>query len=276
MLGYLGNKYDCNELSMLSKETDTIAISWKSIWGMLQKAYLVDNSNAIVKRVADKILQISQQETRLLADIVDYINNRTIICDFAYDAKVGRNRYKLTEKISRINLEKYLNHKAVGTLEDPQEARFEEGFILSDMWLENNSLQCDSVEYRLYTIGKTYDNIAALGQTIEINDTCTAIAFLSCAEFGHQNDSLIVNGADGKIELMFGVTDWTCSPPAFQESVAWKGHEGVIVGENCNKKHPLPRYIFSKIYKLPKRMHITNLLLPYCPNIHIFAITCIE
>lgn len=244
-----------------------IAASWKSILGMLQKAYLLQDKTTLLCRVTARIKKLSYDERSVCLRLYNWSISIDPPPVFSYiDAGICR--------LSCIpyDISKYANHKGIGGEENELSAHFQSGFIVADDILQKGTIITADSVYKLSPIIAPSDNIACVGQILPVNARCGAISIISCAEFAHQIEQIDVITDHKVYNIPFYVTAWNWAHPEFEQQVAWKGHQGITTVEGI-RKYPLPIYLYSKKYELSSSEYIESIKLPYCPNIHIFAIS---
>lgn len=268
-LKYLAARFQENkmEYSGFAEQFDQCAASWKSVWGMLQKAYLTVRTDSICLRVGNRLKEIAKIEGNLCNAILNHCNGVKVPI-------AGHKKTQLyTHRSQHVPLSSYANHKAIETEVVTGRALFQDAsFILADDVLCSGALKGNSSSYELCSFSKPFDNIACIGQRISIRQECAAISILCCAEFAHQTEVLCIDCMDEIIEIPFNVTAWSWSLPEFEQKIAWEGYEGILVNGDI-RHYPLPGHFYSKRYDFIKQIFAKDIILPYCPGIHIFGIT---
>jgi hypothetical protein len=117
------------------------------------------------------------------------------------------------------------------------------------------------------------DNIVCDGQVITVPQGCySTIMLLGCSEQGYFTESLTaryVGGASETVAFQFSNFD---NLPAFPgELIAWKGPWLKKLRGALHKTYYA--YLFARKHRLNQENEMTQIILPVCRNIHLFAIT---
>lgn len=267
MLRFIAEHADqYKQLMYIAEKFEYTAAIWKSIWGMMQKAYMIKEKKAIIARVGNKIKDVAQIEKEI-CDLLLNIEDCHII-SVNEDVEAGYHALKQRQ----IPLDEIANHKGIDRMVLPIRATFQSGFLVADTTLQKGDIICNDTKYRICSLEQQYDNVACVGQDIPINMSCTAVSVLCCAEFAHQIEELSIHGKNNVYSFPFCVTSWGWSKPEFKQTIAWEGSEGILSGTEI-RTYPLPRHIYHKTYYFAQEINVEMIRLPYCPNIHIFGIT---
>ncbi len=290
VLNYLLEGSSEKETLMLYFE-DVLKV-YRKIKGLACKS-LFSNNIVYCDRIINVYLKnISKKEQQLYEYLIEIMSNYTIngsdkvvINNYKHRKKQYKNivinNLEDFTKIEYANLEKHYNNKGFSNdltqairadLTGIGECFFAETSPYNNIWEDDNILK-----FKTKIFNNDNDNISCLGQFIDIEiDTYSKIVILGCSEFGSFNEDLTIifdNQDSANISIQF--TDWVLSP-IYKEKVLWRGD----MLTNYENKLKLSEYhqvhISAKSYKIEKRDKIKGIKLPYCPNIHIFAISMLK
>lgn len=274
VLDYFDASFPGHGLKEFADRLRRCAVAWKSITGLLIKSYLVEDNKAIIRRVAEKVMEEKREETAICSDLLQHLQ--------LTDGNVSSSSEEHEEQglqpwhCQNISLETYFNHKVFGDARNSQHGRVGENeFLLIDELVQGGRLPYRGYEFRLADVveGKV-DNIECSGQTIPIHQKCAAISLAYLAEHAHQIDYLYVNGEHGQVRLDISVSalDFT---PVLGDEIIWAGKGGEI----CDGKvgfHPVEKRLFAQTYLLSEEMEVESITLPMNLNIHIFGLNILQ
>ena len=248
-------------------EIEACAAAWKSVWGMLQKAYLMHDRSQILDRISTRLREIAFREEALCKLILDEHSSANNVY------KEHNDSINYSELLTvPLSIQKYANHKWIYSTDMLKTLHSQTGVFISDEIIQSKKIEAENTHFLLCPTVAKFDNISCVGQTIEIESDCSALSILCCSEFAHQTERIKVLTSHSEFFVDFNVTSWTWANSEFDQSIAWTG-QCAIVENGQVKIYPLPRHIFRSIYFLPIQSYVKRIELPYCPNIHIFAIS---
>lgn len=119
---------------------------------------------------------------------------------------------------------------------------------------------------------ESYDNISCMGQIIEIQrGRYCKMQIMAAAEYGSYNGLFVFNDAgEEKLKKSIMVQDW--SDKDSKSTVMWEGVIAEKRGEDTILHKRIHR-IYSTVIVFPEELELDQIVLPTCPNIHIFGIT---
>lgn len=262
---------------------------WDMITGILRKAVLCfAKSGILLRRASDKLSELAKFEKGLAAEILMRATGKSPrVIERIRERPTAKEYYTLQQQ--PLNLCARFNGKAFHHYKAEQiKAR-----IFCDhhndyfMYLDANSGFNDTQQltvtgdngltYRLYAYqDNRNDHLICDEQYIAVQrDTYTEIAFLGCADGGAASDCIVFCYADGTEETAaFEFSDWACDDLLFGEKIFFR----VSGRKNINgtvSPHLFNTVILSKTYSL-KKQALLGFKLPFCPNMHIFAVTLIS
>lgn len=278
---FIRDKFEVKDMEVMAYRMKNIADRWSSTFGLLCKAFY-KNDNAIISRVSDKLRTLADLEEELFNDLCCLCLDKKIV-----GCEVAKSEHDCNEvKVHTfVELEEYFNNKGYGEVKKQNEmsdlsnqiAEFSDGhkfFVLDE--LEYKSELCiENMKFRIPGFKhNNFDNVVCLGQKIEIKENAyDCIMVLGSADLGDHFEDLIIEFTDGTIEkICIQMSNWCKNAPYFDEKIAWTGKRAQVVN-NETVVVPFDVHIFGKNYKINSDSYIKALILPDCPNMHIFSLT---
>ncbi|UUZ84756.1 BtrH N-terminal domain-containing protein [Paenibacillus sp. P26] len=177
-------------------------------------------------------------------------------------------------KFHYVDLLPYFNNQAFGDPESNADLTGAGEFFL----LENegafpeSSLSTDHLSFVLpVPLGYKNDNISCQDQQIDVEEAVyDEISILGCAEWGDQVTELVLGFEDGDTEpISVTITDWVWDP---------RYGETPVISNRIQRKVPnafVPDigHLFGAKYRIQNKKKLNKIVLPYCPCLHIFAVT---
>ncbi|WP_110460823.1 BtrH N-terminal domain-containing protein [Ruminiclostridium sufflavum] len=273
----ISDKLHSDKLLDIKYELQKIASNWNKIRGILTKGYRKGSNDNVKGKVYSLLNEISNFEEELIKRLsqIDVSSlsdkNENILLE-----EKDINYFSETETIV-LKLEDIMNNKAFAVTEaDTYKADLSGAghFFISSGLEKEHFIQAGSMHFRLpELVTKKYDNIACTGQEISVDKSVYhSIMFLGCSDNGDFIDEISLmyeNGEELKIPISFA-DSWRL--PLFKESIAWTGTGGKWT-ENRFEVHSNEQRIFAREELIRKKGIVEAIRLPYCPNIHIFAIS---
>ena len=273
-LRYIDIKNDNMNFEYFAQNLDKISIKWGSIISFLIKAAYAKVNSPIVKKVSDKILELRIYEEKIATELFEYVSSVKNYFHIYESSKKGvlENTNNVIN-VFPVDISAYCNNKGIGTTVDSN-ANFSglkiPEYIIPDNILLNDSLVINNIKFKLpNTDGSNYDNISCDGKTINVPSlSCKEIYLLGCSETGNYTCEFIIYSTGGKpITINSGFTDWD-DPPRFGETIAWTG-KCMYSSSELSKNVRL----FAQTLFLPAVVNVESIILPDCPNMHIFSIS---
>lgn len=253
---------------------------WSQFSGILMKSCYIKNNEKYIKRAIEKIRYIKELELCAYEMLEKYVCGDKI----STELKNIRNNIGLKDldrsllKFNHIDIENYYNCSGC----------YNEISVDSKSELSNPSryLMCEKVddvfknEFNIMNIdNENNDNIICEGQAISLKYDMKEknyIMLLMCSEFTSMEENIKIIYADDSFEnINIGATAWLKSGPDYNDYIVLEGSPVVVLKEAKEVyKYNFPGYVYGSIYELKKSGNtISNIILPECPNIHIFSIT---
>lgn len=281
-LEHTAAKYHAPELLPISEKLKQAGYKWDVLRGILTKAILTKNEAIIKSKIPPHIREISDIEKEALNLLIKTTASTShISSDVLKNIESASN---ISEKInfnsySYLDLSNYFNNKGFGALLDETGKSNLNGagmFFVSDDIPSNDIWEVDNMKFKFpKLIEDRCDNLSCSGQELEFSPiNCSNIMLLGTADFGSFKESITLKFIDGSTEeINIGFTELVFAP-LYGETIAWEGRaceglDGKMQVHNSRVK------IFAKTYRLNKPGSVNGILLPYLPNMHIFAITMV-
>ena len=279
-LKYIGERYNVEELLLLSEKMSLLGSKWSVIESMIIKAYMTSDSTKTLSRIVNKIRAMADDEEDAANLLL--VESEKYNSDINYLTTVNKTSdtqaYSFKKDIKLIDLTDYMNNNGFGSLSSKENSPdlTSTGYYFLRQGLPEEKIW--SVGEMRFKFPDLYDgvndNISCFNQKIKIPaGNYHSIMLLGCAEQGDFCDRMIVEYANGKHEEIFiKFTDWA-GKPIFNETVAWQGEMVERNGENVKIFEVYITSIFANTYFLKCDGILKSIQLPDCPNIHIFAIS---
>lgn len=249
---------------------------WNMISGILIKSYYIKEPERYIKKAADKLSKLAEYEEQISLELLNNLENyeeEKLILSLETEEK----RKSFCE-VSYINIIDYFNNKGFGY--EKKNARIPDftgdgRFLIVNDIVKDSEWNIDELKFKIAKINNyDYDNVVCLGQVISIdNEDGNELMILGCSESGNHTDDIVIEYCDEKQEkITFGFTSWVEEVSRFNENIAWQGNCGVIIENEFNINSYDVR-LYCDSFSLSRDKKIKNIILPFCPNIHIFALS---
>ena len=233
-----------------------VLAGWQVFKALLLKAYHARFSAESLKHAAEYLLKIESLERDFLQEILQ---------SGAKEAPVRKNAGGEKTRRSRLNILPYCNNK--GLSEKPDEGIADCTGAGEYICTENHQEAVKRRGHRLL-VGEKTDNIVCRGQEIELpkDKNIVKIQLLSAAEWGDFEVSFRVDYEDGAAAYFpFTIEDW-----------AVKKTGRISLGATyCIREGDDERFrenAYGEELVLPVNGNVRKLVLPVCPNVHIFSV----
>jgi len=278
---YIGNcSPNIQHLDRVSKEARIVS-------SVVKKYELTDIIN--LKQMEDNIESIRYS----FYHFTEYLKSSEFLCSLdtlsleqivrnqnsnnAEHVAVNERLHKTKEQIEyvELDLEIYFNNQAFGIKDSLADFTGGGEFFLIE---EGNPiarpfhLDRDRIPFLLaQKIGRSKDNISCREQSIYLGKgEYNGIWLLACGEWGDVDTELLLQFEDGLIqEINLQLTDWAWSPK-FNERIALS--RPIYRREKIDFA-PEIGHVFAVYIPLDKKEALNKIILPSCPNLHIFSIT---
>jgi hypothetical protein len=277
-LDYLYKKYKVSDLLPLIDGLHYSGDGWYKVRALLIKAAVLKERNKILIRAAKNIRDLAEYEINLAELMIAIVNKNEIRVSIeeCRSEFVIETSFSNIEEYRYIDISKYCNNQGFGNPISQQCTANLTGtgqFFLAEN-IPQDVMKVANMRFNLTSINVGInDNISCEGQKIELEmEDFNYIMLLGCSEYGDFSDIMTLEYIDSSSEdVLISFTNWT-SKPLFAEEVAWNG----IGMEKNNDEYSLMNFsvnLFAKMYHTNNKISLKSIRLPYCPNIHIFAIS---
>lgn len=107
-------------------------------------------------------------------------------------------------------------------------------------------------------------------------DTSKIYRFLGCSEMGSHSDEVFIEADNRDVQkLTINFSNWTSAKPEFDDHIAIRT-KGAARIDNEFFVFPFECHVYSLVRELNGLSNVSKIVLPYCPNIHIFGITFVK
>ena len=277
---FISNKTNIVALKQISDKLETVSNTWDLISKICIKEAYRSVKTDIRILLSIKIKEAAELEMSIMNDMKNIINNRVCINKYNDNNELcfSNNSDKQGQYI-HIDMRNVYNNKGFCIDINDTKADFTgmgEYFYLNDDFQIGNPWRVGNMEFYMPLFDESLnDNVSCEGQRIDIPlGKYGAIAILGCSEWGNFTGKLTLNYDDNQTEtIMLKFSDWYGSngEPYYGEDIAWTGESIDCKGEiNRNR-------IYASNYRIMNNnSQIKSILLPQCPNMHIFAISLLE
>jgi|GEM_PF-1816231 len=263
------------------KLMDAIGTQWGMVGAMLIKRYNEPENVPLREALQKRIHQIADMEHELYEAIVIFQNmpdmRSTVPPSPASPASPafgsGNEEWPRTVFIPLVD---HYNNHGIRKPEDRAEANLTGSgqAMLADGFPSGSELRCEGMAFLLPPLRPdSYDNLSCRKQFIAIEPGIyRRLNLLAFSEWGDASETMSVVYRDGQAkDIPLEITDWVKSPN-YGERIAWEGAFGEY---RDNGFEPLPYvcYLFAMQYTLDRDAETVGVQLPYCPNLHLFAIS---
>jgi len=257
---------------------EKIVVNWNSIFGMAIKLYYLQNRETLIKKIAEKIIMVANEEEHVANLLLDLVEGNYRDLDSAGSNTGMMKPLELVKDYEFIDLSNHFNNQGFDspdTVGGKAEFSNKDKFFITDGLPREQLWTIDNLKSMFPEIKEgEYDNISCDGQVISLKKgVYSSIALLGCAEYGSHRDALEIYFEDGTIEkVMIEASNWALEKPKFNEKIAWTGYSAVRK-TNGVQVYPFEVYINAKRYKIKHNGVVSKIKLPQCLNMHYFSIT---
>ncbi|MCQ1531143.1 BtrH N-terminal domain-containing protein [Lutispora saccharofermentans] len=279
-LQYLSINYNDARLMGFADRLIRAGDRWSSIFGMIIKSYYMNKEIEMLKKVAQKIEEAADDEERIASELREYAETGHTASKQIHLIKSHMPLDNDLKQYFSVDLTNYYNNKAFDEVyNDKITAELSNGgrFMLSDDIPKDRNWNIEHMKFLFPMIGTgVNDNISCNAQNIPIPSLeYNHLMLLGCSELGNHADYLMVAYKDGFTEQVpIELTSWLTPKPTFGECIALTGRGAVKNSISGNVDiYPFTVSIYAAHYALKHEGIIDSIKLPYCLNIHLFALT---
>lgn len=246
------------------------ASKWNHIINVLVKYAIVgweSDINIKISNVIRESAEIEYSAYKLLREKI--LNN-------SKEEKAAEVQFLQSDKYYFVPLKQYCNNKGIiCDIKDGQKANSLSGLtntgevlVLSEQY-KNKKVCLPNVEY-LLTIDDGYDNMLCEGQSIQIEsaDFYHSMGILCCTEFGTNHEYIKIIDEENHEKIVY-FDAYDISDCTAENTVEIGACYSMVSDKIVREKNVLTTNIIK--FNCPKK--IQQIVLPYCFNLHILAIT---
>ncbi len=282
LLKYFSEKFGIGELLKASQKLKYAAAKWSTIRGLLIKAKMLSSENNIAERVSQIINEIADIEENVAENLLQAISGGVCTNNLIKDNDI---MHKYSDdnadiEVFMLDISEYFNNNAFGSFASKNSQADLTGtghYFLKNGLPDDGIIKVDNnMIFKIKVSGDGInDNISCEGQIFELqNLLCKkGIMLLGCAEWGDFFEKLIINYTDGESEEIYiEFLDWWRGP-AQGQTIAWEGQAAEKNMHGAELLGNKGRYLCARTYCTKLNKKIKNIILPNCPNIHLFAVS---
>lgn len=275
----LSTKFGFTSLNILADKLELSMPKWFTIMSMIIKSCIASDSKSLNK-ISNKILELADYEESIFEYFVSISENT----DNGNDVKgvlnaLTQNQGEKAFDVQYVELSGIYNNRAFDSFKGCSyipDFTGEAGLILKDNNICKRILQMNGTSFELADVTKdVQDNILCEGQTIELpGKSYHKIGFVGCAVNGNYSGQLKVDYTDGSCDMInFQMSDCYPGGAGYEQDILWIGQ---CAKDPVNYTDRFTCQLYGQLYDLDPSKCISNITLPDCPNIHIFAISLIS
>lgn len=265
-LRYYYRKSGNERILYLSEHFKFLGSEWKAITGlMLKYRYVKENKKERIKLLIQnkfKTIQLCEEEVFNL-----FKGNKEIAIKNVFSAESIANELK-----EDLDIQHLFNSKAFVIENEYNSACFSEPnrFFISDTTninldvLKNNNSYLD--------LSGINDNLTCESQIIDIPKDSEGIILIGASEYNKFTDYIKLIDVNGTtIDRKIAFQTWLAQSMESDDTVVWSGEIGTISKMDI-VKFPIQGNLYSQTINF-NAFPVEKIVLPYNPNIHIFAIS---
>jgi hypothetical protein len=247
-----------------------IGMMWENIRGTLVKMLFKDEQkykSEYVSKIAKSIVEAADQEEEIVRHLMALLINGTNDLKISGLQLQDTDQHRMTKRSYSVDLSSYFNEKAFGTTETPVDF-CDNKFCIVNEFPERITIHD---RFHLQLNKDTYDIVNCRGQMIDIQENdYLGVTVIGFSDWGNHFDELLLNDQyENKHKIIMELSDWW-GDPVFGESVVCTLPIAEMVNHTVNV-HSHEINLFSKTYYF-NDTKLTNIKLPFAPNMHIFGI----
>lgn len=277
MLTYLDSRYNAPALIPIADKINELAASWTLVRGLITKMNMMHKINAstqdILSKIIDKIKANAYAEDQLLKPLIEALDNKTTFEQDKSSAITQLDEdHAVIGSIVHVDLESLFTNRAFDNASHTANFDSEGHYFTRDCLPVNGRLDIEDMSFS-FPAGQieSCDNLSCVGQFVEVvPDSYKGFMVLGCSEMGSYLDRMTIEYVDGTTEqTALGFADWWSRTPINQEILAAKFN----LLHHQRGKMPNEVYLHAKKTALSGGKPIKRFILPFMPNIHLFALS---
>jgi len=262
-----------DNLSMFADRFCSLSQKWESARLLMIKYLIVNKTDRISGSLADKLVHIIDEEQDTVSGLLSSLKGRNIT-----NTDWGSKDMSKDSEYVFVDIDPYFNNEGISERKDGVSADLNDKgeYIFSDCFPVNQIYRSDRYAFKIpdKKNGRN-DNIQCESQKIKVDaDHYDGIQILGCSEWGDYEEELTVVFDDNSVEkTSLMLNDWI--PNYLQngkrdiviESKKYVS-EDLVDEEDCN--------IFGVLCGIKGKKKVTEIILPECSSMHIFALTLLK
>lgn len=280
-LTYLGEKQVAEKgLLNFAEEMVEIASLWSSVLGMVCKVLFLpeEKKQLVLSRIKEKIESLCIKEQELASELLSFIDGSSL-----KDREKVKHEMEIEsckgidyEPLEISNLYNSNGISEYVEYDSPSEFTSDRRYIVIDPEEMNGLKIKKEIPFITPYINRdTNDHISCFGEEIDIApDFYCSIYFVCCADMGEQVEEIIVRYEDDFTEkVQINVPAWIGTPNL--DKLIYANCFGVTRNDELKQanRYPFPGYLYIIDVSINSYKKLKTVILPICPNVHIFAIT---
>ncbi len=254
----------------------TTAVKFASLavqWNVLVKGLYADYYAGGVLRsdsIALRLARISAEERGLAKEL------RVCLTEQRREKIVRATPGYSRAERHAIELRAYLNSRGISV--DSNNSALAD-LTGTGIWIDGATLQMLlQTDVGLFTdlaIGQPEgDNVICTSQVIAVHaKQVTCFHFLGCSEWGDSAGELFVEGTDGQYRVFHLRFTNLSEAPRYGETVVYRGSLAANSTRHQSSSFQTIGNLLHQAVSFPNPMDVARIVLPNCPNMHLFAIT---
>ncbi len=255
-------------------------IKWQMIRNILVKSYYKGFGNPSKEKIFNLLKEISKLEESSV-ELLYSIKDKNIVFLGNKNKSEKHNHAEVNfESAVILDLTEYFSNNAFGaTVSKDCTADFTgTGFYFLAENIPHDKLVCENgISYMFPKIQDNInDNISCNSQEIAVPiDEYKGISFLGCAEYGNYAENMKIVSSNEIYYCNLKFSDWAFAP-TFGETIAWRGYAVEKRKDTATLIKGSLKNILNQTCFFENTHEIKSIILPECPNIHIFSITLLK
>ena len=260
-----------------AKEVLVLSKKWDSLHLMMSKKIVARKQDGLADYLYKKIVSIASDEQEFIQGFIDELEHQT--------TNITENRPLQVEndevlEAHYIDLKPFFNNEGIG-IEDSKVADFNNngeyflaGTVPSGLLKEKKGISFQMAD----KVVSTPDNIACSKQNISVVcDSYKELLILGCSEWGRHCDHGQIQFEDGSsMKVLLDMEEWVPKMQYAMPENIYKTCQKVVVVGNGKVVDEEDCYLYYYRFAIDATKKVTNIILPECANMHIFAMTLIK
>lgn len=245
----------------------SVALSkWNNIINLLVKNFCMNWRGNIGSKIAKMLLLIADIEKSAYNNLIKIMAPERENTIHKVDEEMRQ------YKSIAFDISRYVNNKGFGYTKDDIDSDYTgigEFIVLNKEYEKEIYIKEKQVSFEL-CLGAEFDNVICEKQTIDVETDCKAygIAVLCSSEWGNNHEVIQCIDNEEKVEFAY-VASYDMAKLDYENKIvvgpSYMKEENVCIREITALTYNIVRF--------EKQMDLKKIILPYCLNMHIFAIS---